>query len=198
MSGVSDLLGIVERWNKAGKKGKIGYSILLLFVVTFIAIEVISHLQPVIDFNTKYNITQRTVLMMNTPVMTTESAAILILGVLVTIVLVAIFLVFVISVEEKRVYDARTNAERKIKSHQEMIFNITEALNKLSRFPYEDGTAVGRNGQYSVTMILVKKGVPSPQTLDKIIDQVKDKDTNIVELLERAKKSIIDNNLYEP
>ena len=198
MSGIGDLLGIVERFNKAGMKGKIGYIILAMGVVAIIATELISRLQPVIDFNTKYNITQRIVSTMNTPVMTMEFAAIVILGVLVTIVLTAIVVVIIIGIEEKRVYDARSNAANKIKAHNDVMFNVTTALDKLSKFPYEDGTAIGREGTYVATVSAVKKGVPSPQKLDEIIGRVKGKDANIAELLERAKKSIVDNDLYKP
>lgn len=45
---------------------------------------------------------------------------------------------------------------------------------------------------------IVKKGVPNPQKLTEIADRVREKDANISELVERAKKSIEDNNLYEP
>ena len=77
------------------------------------------------------------------------------------------------------------------------MFNVTRALDMLSKYPCKDA-AVGREAEYDVTVSFVMKGVPSQRKLDEIIERVKEKDANIVELLERAKKSIVDNDLYNP
>ncbi|MFZ3147785.1 MAG: hypothetical protein WA137_01945 [Methanothrix sp.] len=193
---ISELFSISDRWSKAGLIHKVLYFFVSLFVIFYGVLMVVSKFEPAIEFNNKYNITSNIVNVINMPVMTTGFAALIILSTIITIVIAAFVIVSIIIIGEKRVLNTKVNAKDKIKAHQEVIYNISKALDMLSRFPYQDGTAVGRNKDQIMEVTFVKKGVPNPQTLEQISDRVRDKDTNISELIDRAKKSIEDNNLY--
>ena len=72
-----------------------------------------------------------------------------------------------------------------------MLLIIYITLDKLSKFPYNDETPTGRDANVNMAISMVRKGFPSAAQSNQIIEKVREKDVNIVELIEGAKNRIV-------
>jgi hypothetical protein len=160
---ITELLTIKEKWKNATRKGKIALVLSAMIIIVLLILEVISRADPVAKFVDKYK--NSTMDVINMPVMTVEFAALLIISIIITMVIFAAIVVLIIGYMEKRVYDTKVDTQQKINASKDATYNLYKALDKLSKFPYSDGTPTSREASLSMGISMIRRGFPSAAQL---------------------------------
>lgn len=98
--GIGDLLAIRDKWKDATRKGKVALLFVGLVPVVLLILEIISRIDPTIEFVENHNIINKTMGMINTPVMTTTYASLVIFVVIIILVISAALCVFVLTYDQ--------------------------------------------------------------------------------------------------